>query len=55
MGLRICHNCGEKIISLTTKCPQCGIIPKQSTSPVFIGIIVVMVLVLIVAGGLFLL
>ncbi len=52
MGTKMCHNCGENVITLTDKCPKCGIIPKESTSPVFIGIIVVAILILTVITGL---
>ncbi len=51
MGFKICHNCGESVITLTQKCPKCGIIPEKSMSPVLIGIIVVVVLLILVGAG----
>ncbi|WP_158406093.1 MULTISPECIES: hypothetical protein [Desulfobacula] len=55
MKIKICHNCGEKLNSLTEKCPKCGIIPKTSIPPALIGIAVVIILLLIVIAGLILL
>ncbi|MBT7261468.1 MAG: hypothetical protein HN888_10170 [Desulfobacula sp.] len=52
MGIKICPNCSEKLINLTQKCPKCGTIPEKSTSPVLIGVAIVVVLVLVVIAGL---
>ena len=52
MGFKICHNCGEAVDTLTQKCPKCGIVPKKSASPVVIGLIIAVVLVLVVVVGL---
>lgn len=54
MAMKICYNCGEKMITLTQKCPKCGIVPEKSKSPVLIGIIVTAVLFLIAVAGLIL-
>ncbi len=51
MGFKICHNCGESVVTLTEKCPKCGIIPKKSMSPVFMGIIIVVLLLILVGTG----
>ena len=55
MGFKMCHNCGEPMVTLTEKCPKCGIIPKKTLSPVVIGAIVVLVLIVVIAMGLILL
>ncbi len=52
MGIKICPNCSEKLINLKQRCPKCGIIIEQSTSPVMIGLAIVVVLVLVVIAGL---
>lgn len=50
--MKICPNCAEKLESLNEKCPKCGIIPKQSTSPVWVATWVAVALVVIVVMGL---
>ena len=55
MGFKICQNCGETVATLTEKCPKCGIIPQTSASPVVMGLIIAVALVLIVVVGLVLL
>ncbi|MBU1342291.1 MAG: hypothetical protein KKE44_20470 [Proteobacteria bacterium] len=52
--MKICHNCGEKVKTLTDKCPKCGVIPKTAMPPVFIGIAIAVVLLLSVIAGLIL-
>ena len=54
MGKKICPNCAEILITLTEKCPRCGVIPKQSTSPVFIGVALAAGLLVLVLIGLIL-
>lgn len=55
MGLKMCHNCGEPMVTLTAKCPKCGIIPEKTLSPVMIGAIAVLLLIVVIAVGLILL
>jgi RNA polymerase subunit RPABC4/transcription elongation factor Spt4 len=52
MGFNICHNCGEHVTTIIEKCPKCGVVVKTSTSPIFIGIAIVVVLLLVVTVAL---
>jgi len=54
MGMKICPNCAEKLVSLTQKCPKCGITPEKLRSPILIGVVIAVGLLLIVIMGLFL-
>lgn len=55
MPVKICHNCGEHIVSLKAKCPKCGIVPAKTTSPVLVGLICVAALIVIAVIGVVLL
>ncbi len=48
MAFKICHNCGEKVVTLTEKCPKCGIIPKKAASPILIGFFITVFLLAII-------
>ncbi len=50
--MKICPNCAEKLTSLKEQCPKCGIIPETSKSPVFIGALIAVALIVIVVMGL---
>jgi RNA polymerase subunit RPABC4/transcription elongation factor Spt4 len=52
MKFNICHNCGERVTTVKEKCPKCGIVPEKNTSPVVIGFIAVLVLIVIAVIGL---
>ncbi|MCK5836169.1 MAG: hypothetical protein KAH09_02795 [Desulfobacula sp.] len=52
MKFNICHNCGERVTRLIEKCPTCGVDVMTSTSPVLIGIAIVVILLLVVTMGL---
>ncbi len=52
MKFNVCNNCGERVTTLIEKCPKCGVDVKTSTSPIFIGIAIVVVLLLVVMVGL---
>ena len=55
MEFKVCHNCGESMVSLKEKCPRCGIIPDKSRSPVMVTLVVLaLVAVAVVAGLVFL-
>jgi len=51
MEMKICPNCSEKLTDLMKKCPKCGIILEKSTSPVLIGIVIAVLLLLAVIAG----
>jgi len=44
----ICPNCSEKITRLNEKCPKCGVIPKNTRSPLLIGLVMAIGLIALV-------
>lgn len=54
MSVKICHNCGENVISFTQKCPKCGVIPKKGTSPAVIAAAVIVVLLIVAVLSIYL-